>query len=61
MTTDQDLVDLDEFIQRPDKADSKRHMLAIDPQTYERITALSKSFDTSRGKIITALVKFYDA
>ena len=53
------LDDLNQFVPRPEQGTSKRHMLAVDPESYEFITATAEKLKTSRGRVVTALVSFY--
>ena len=51
---------LAEYITRPKRTSAKRHMGAVDEETYAAITALAERLGTSRGKTVTALVKLYE-
>jgi hypothetical protein len=54
------LTELNDYIPRPETTGpAKRHMLAVDSESYEFITELSEQLKTSRGKVVTALVKFF--
>lgn len=51
--------DLNQFIERPETGQVKRHMVAITPEDYEFITDMSHDLATSRNRVISALVAFY--
>jgi len=51
--------DLNQFIPRVDV--TKRHMVACEPDAYEFITTLAEELDTTRNRVVTALVEFYKA
>ena len=53
--------ELNDFIPRPKTGISRRHMLAIDPAAYKKVTAMAEAHNTTRGRIITALLAFYEA
>lgn len=52
---------LDKFIPRPDGTATKRHMVALDQETYAYITELAEKLETTRNRIITALVEAHRA
>jgi len=52
---------LDRFIDRPEPRSARRHMVAIDSEAYDYITDLAIELDTSRGKVVNALVQNFDA
>ena len=55
------LDELDSYIPRPEGAAAKRHMLAVDKESYAFITEIADKLKTTRGRVVTALVKFYQS
>ena len=55
------LADLDSFIDRPEQGGAKRHMLSVDPDAYNFITETAVKLDTTRGRVVTALIAFFNA
>lgn len=55
------LADLDSFIDRPEEGGAKRHMLSVDPAAYNFITDTAEKLDTTRGRVVNALIAFYNA
>ena len=53
------LGELNQHIPRPLGGSSKRHMIAIDPESYGVIDQLSETLDTTKGRVVSALVQFY--
>ena len=51
--------ELEGYIPRPEKGTGERKMVAIDPDTYKRITELSEKHDTTRGRIIRAVTLYF--
>ena len=51
--------ELEGYIPRPEKSDGQRKMVAIDPDTYDRITTLATKHDTTRGRIIRAVTLYF--
>jgi hypothetical protein len=54
-----DLDELNDFIPRPARDGKKRHMIAIDADSYDYISETAERLTTTRGRVITALVSFY--
>ena len=52
---------LDDFIPRPTANKTKRHMIAVTEEDFHNIVRLSDEYGTTRGKIVTALIEFYEA
>ncbi len=52
---------LEKFITRPNKGIAKRRMLAVDPVSYQFITDTADQLDTTRGRMVVALIAFYKA
>jgi hypothetical protein len=48
---------LSQFVPRPETGPQKRHMIAIDPDAYNYITGKATELETTRGRIITALIQ----
>ena len=48
---------LESFV--PRKEPAKRKFIAVSEEDYEFIAGLCDEFDTTRGKIITTLIRFY--
>jgi len=53
------LDELNGYVPRPEGGTAKRHMLAVDPDSYEFITETADKLKTSRGRVVTALVTFF--
>jgi len=51
--------ELESYIPRPEKADGKRHMIAVDPKAYDAISKLADKHDTTRGRTVGAIVQFF--
>ena len=51
--------ELEDYIPRPERGTGERKMVAIDPDTYVRITGLASEHDTTRGRIIRAVTLYY--
>lgn len=51
--------ELEQYIPRPEKPDGRRHMIATDPDTYEKISKLAEDHDTTRGRIIKAVTLYF--
>lgn len=51
--------ELESYIPRPERAEGRRHMIAVTSPTYEAITKLADKFDTTRGRAVGAIVQFY--
>ncbi len=51
--------EFESYIPRPIKGKENRRMVAIDVEAYDSITALAQKNDTTRGKVISAVVKFF--
>ena len=51
--------DLNQYIPRPEATGSKRHMIACEPDAYKFITDLATELDTTRNRVVTALVAYY--
>jgi len=59
MSTEEATDSLDGYIPRPEIIGG-RQMVGINAKDHARITELAKQYDTSNGRIITALLAFYD-
>ena len=51
---------LEKFIPRPENKARERTLVTLSPEDYKRITKMAEDFDTTRGRIITALLEYYD-
>jgi hypothetical protein len=51
--------ELNSYVPRPEQGAAKRHMLAVDKESYAFITEMADTLKTTRGRVVTALVKFY--
>jgi len=51
--------ELESYIPRPEKAEGKRHMIAVAGPTYQAITKLADKHDTTRGRTVGAIVQFF--
>lgn len=51
--------DLNQYIPRPENTGSRRHMIACEPDAYKFITDLAEELDTTRNRVVTALVAYY--
>ncbi len=50
--------ELDELIPRP-KSAGERHMLSVSAADYAIISKLASTHKTTRGRIVTAIVRYY--
>ncbi len=51
--------ELEGYIPRPEKGPGERKMVAIDPETYIKITELATKHATTRGRIIRATTLYF--
>ncbi len=58
MPTKQTTDDLYGYIPRPIEGVGK-HMVSVTKKDHERIKELAEKYDTSNGRVITALLNFY--
>lgn len=49
---------LESFV--PRKLPKKRKFIAVSAEDYEFIAGLSEALDTTRGKVITTLIRYYE-
>lgn len=53
--------ELEGFIPRPENKPRKRTTVTLEPETYEKIGLLAEELKASPGKVVTALLTYYEA